>query len=426
MKIPGGQRRFLIAIVTLFTPALAIAETTYVVAAGLIDTLDEKYIENPVVEIEGHRIVSVTENGSAPDGAAVINLGDSTLVPGLADVHAHLGWYASDTNYSFLGVSHTDEAVRSVINAKVLLNAGFTMVRSTGSNGYADVSVRNAVDEGRIPGPRLKVSGPSLGITGGHCDQNLLASQWEMKGEAIADGPWQIREQVREHRKYGVDLIKFCATGGILSKGTTVGGRQYTLEEMQAIVDEAHMHGLTVAAHAHGPEGIRFAIEAGVDSIEHGSLIDDEGIAMAVDKGTFLTLDIYTSEYLVSEGVNVGFLPEMLEKAKVVNDRRYEIFRRVVEAGGKVVFGTDSSVIPHGTNAIQFSRMVENGMSPMQAIQSATTVAATLMRWEGLTGAIAPGYFADIIAVPKNPLDDVSALEDVVFVMKDGIVYRHD
>ena len=161
MKIPGGQRQFLIAIVTLFTPALANAETTYVVAAGLIDTLNEKYIENPVVEIEGHRIVSVTENGSAPNGAAVIDLSDSTLVPGLADVHAHLGWYASDTNYSFLGVSHTDEAVRSVINAKVLLNAGFTMVRSTGSNGYADVSVRNAVDEGRIPGPRLKVSGPS-------------------------------------------------------------------------------------------------------------------------------------------------------------------------------------------------------------------------------------------------------------------------
>ena len=366
----------------------------------------------------------MTPNGVIPDNATIIDLGDATLVPGLADVHAHLGWYATDTNYSFLGVSHADEAVRSVINAEVLLMAGFTMVRSTGSNGYADVSVRNAIDEGRIPGPRLKVSGPSLGITGGHCDQNLLASQYGIKSEAIADGPWAIREQIRTHNKYGVDLIKFCATGGILSKGTTVGGRQYTYEEMETIVDEAHMHGLTVAAHAHGAEGIRYAIRAGVDSIEHGSLIDDEGIELAVENGTFLTLDIYTSEYLVAEGANVGFLPEMLEKAKAVNEQRYDIFRRVVDGGGKVVFGTDSSVIPHGTNARQFSRMVEHGMTPMQAIQSATTVAAELLQWEGETGAIAPGYFADIIAVENNPLDDIATLENVIFVMKDGVVHK--
>ena len=418
--------RFRLFLVAVLWSSACFAETTYLTAGGLIDTLEETYVDNPLVEIEDNRIVAVTEDGSAPAGATVIDLGDATLVPGLADVHAHLGWYATDTNYSFLGVSHTDEAVRSVINAKVLLEAGFTMVRSTGSNGYADVSVRNAIDEGRIPGPRLKVSGPSLGITGGHCDQNLLASQWNMRGEAIADGPWEIRQQVREHRKYGVDLIKFCATGGMLSKGTSVGGRQYSLEEMVAIVEEAQTHDLTVAAHAHGPEGIRYAIEAGVDSIEHGSLIDDEGIEMAVERGTFLTLDIYTSEYLVAEGANVGFLPEMLEKARVVNEQRYEIFRRVVEAGGRVVFGTDSSVIPHGTNARQFSRMVEYGMTPMQAIQSATTVAAELLRWEGETGAIAPGYFADIVAVPGNPLDDVSTLEQVFFVMKDGIIHRHD
>lgn len=420
------RMKLLTASAILVITSAAAAESTFIVAGGLVDTLEERWIPNPVVEIDGERIIAVTANGSAPDDATVIDLGDATLVPGLADVHAHLGWYATDTNYSFLGVSHTDEAVRSVINARVLLEAGFTMVRSTGSNGYADVSVRNAIDEGRIPGPRLKVSGPSLGITGGHCDQNLLASQYEMKGEAIADGPWEIRQQVREHRKYGVDLIKFCATGGILSKGTTVGGRQYTLEEMQAIVDEAHTHGLKVAAHAHGPEGIRYAIEAGVDSIEHGSLIDDEGIAMAVEKGTFLTLDIYTSEYLVAEGANVGFLPEMLEKARVVNEQRYEIFRRAVEAGGRVVFGTDSSVIPHGTNAIQFSRMVDNGMTAMQAIQSATTVAAALLDWQGETGAVAPGYFADIIAVPGNPLEDISTLEQVSFVMKGGVVHKHE
>lgn len=415
----------LIWIVCWWLAAPAIADSTFIIAGALVDTVEERLISDPVVEVDGNRIVSVTASGAVADNAAVIDLGDATLVPGLADVHAHLGWYATDTNYSFLGVSHTDEAVRSVINAKVLLEAGFTMVRSTGSNGYADVSVRNAIDDGRIPGPRLKVSGSSLGVTGGHCDQNLLASQYGIKSESIADGPWAIRQQIRTHNKYGVDLIKFCATGGMLSKGTTVGGRQYTFEEMETIVDEAHLQGLKVAAHAHGPEGIRYAIRAGVDSIEHGSLIDDEGIELAVEHGTFLTLDIYTSEYLVNEGESVGFLPEMLEKARSVNDQRYDIFRRVVEGGGRIVFGTDSSVIPHGTNARQFTRMVEHGMTPMQAIQSATTVAAELLDWAGETGAIAPGYYADIIAVNGNPLDDISTLEKVHFVMKDGVVHKH-
>ena len=406
--------------------AQATAEVVFITAGRLVDPITEALIENPVVEINDNKIVAVHANGIVPDDGSRINLGDATLVPGLADVHAHLSWYATDTNVSFLSVSHTDEAIRSVINAKVLLLAGFTMVRNTGAGGYSDVSVRNAINEGKIPGPRLKVSGSSLGITGGHCDQNLLPKQYGLKNDGIADGPWAAREQVREHKKYGVDLIKFCATGGMLSKGTSVGDRQYTLEEMQAIVDEAHTHGLSVAAHAHGAEGIRYAIEAGVDSIEHGSLIDDAGIALAKEKGTYLTLDIYTSEYLVAEGASVGFMPEMLEKARIVNEQRYDIFRRVVEAGARIVFGTDSSVIPHGTNARQFSRMVEYGMTPMQAIQSATTVAADLLGWEGQTGAIAPGYFADIIAVRGNPLDDISVLEEVFFVMKDGVVYKNE
>lgn len=417
--------RSVILILSLILATSAIAETVYIVAEGLVDPVSEKLIRNPVVEVEDNIVVSVVENGNVPAVGNIVDLGDATLLPGLADVHAHLSWYATDTNVSFLSVSHTDEAIRSVINAEVLLKAGFTMVRNTGAGGYSDVSVRNAIDAGRIPGPRLKVSGPSLGITGGHCDQNLLPKQYGLSNEGIADGPWAVRAQVREHKKYGADLIKFCATGGILSKGTEVGARQFTLEEMQAIVNEAHTSGMKVAAHAHGAEGIRFAINAGVDSIEHGSLIDDEGIALAIETGTFLTLDIYTSEYLVAEGANVGFMPEMIEKAKAVNEQRYEIFRRVVEAGGKVVFGTDSSVIPHGTNAIQFSRMVKHGMTPMQAIQSATTIAAELLELQGQTGAVSPGYFADIIAVRGNPLDDISVLEDVFFVMKDGVIYKH-
>ena len=412
-------------LVGMLLATFAEAETTFIVASALVDPLDEKLIENPVVEIDGNRVISVMENGSVPANAKAIDLGNATLVPGLADVHAHLSWYATDTNVSFLSVSYTDEAIRSVINAEVLLLAGFTVVRNTGAGGYSDVSVRNAINEGRIPGPRLKVSGPSLGITGGHCDQNLLPKQYGLKNEGIADGPWALREQVREHKKYGADLIKFCATGGILSKGTEVGARQFTLEEMQAIVDEAHTLGMKVAAHAHGAEGIRFAIQAGVDSIEHASLIDDDGIEMAVENGTFLTMDIYTTEYLVAEGENVGFLPEMLEKARYVYGLRSDVFTNAVKERAKIVFGTDSSVIPHGTNAKQFSRMVGYGMTPMQAIQSATTVAAELLEWQGQTGAIAPGYYADIIAVRGNPLEDISTLEDVFFVMKDGEIYKH-
>ena len=403
----------------------AFADTAYLSAGSLIDPITERLIENPVVEIVDGRIASVTVNGEAPPGARHIDLGDATLLPGLADVHAHLSWYATDNAFTFLTVSHADEAIRSVVNARVLLLAGFTTVRSTGAGGYSDVAVRNAINEGRIPGPRLKVSGPSLGITGGHCDENLLPKQYGIKQEAIADGPWAVREQVRENKKYGVDLIKFCATGGVLSKGTTVGARQYTLEEMRAIVDEAHTHGMRVAAHAHGAEGIKYAIRAGVDSIEHGSLIDAEGIRLAKEQGTFLTLDIYSTEYILEAGEAIGVLPESMEKARFVHERRAESFEQALRGGAKIVFGTDSSVIPHGTNAVQFSRMVDLGMTPMQAIQSATTVAAELMDWVGETGAIAPGYHADIVAVRGNPLDDVSVLEEVFFVMKGGNVYKH-
>ena len=406
------------------TPLAASAEVTYLTAGSMIDTLDGSTVENPVVEIEDDKIKSVTSGGAIPGGATIIDLGDATIIPGLADVHAHLSWYATDNAFTFLTVSHSDEAIRSVVNSKVLLMAGFTTVRNTGAGGFSDVSTRNAINEGRVPGPRLQVSGPSLGITGGHCDENLLPKQYDMKQEGIADGPWAVRLKVRDNKKYGVDLIKFCATGGVLSKGTAVGARQFTMEEMEAIVDEAHIHGMKVAAHAHGAEGIVYAIRAGVDSIEHASLIDDEGIRLAKRNGTFLTMDIYSTEYILAEGENIGVLPESMEKAAYVHKLRNENFRNAVEAGAKVVFGTDSSVIPHGDNAIQFSRMVEHGMTPMQAIQSATTVAAELLNWEGQTGAIAPGYFADIIAVDGDPLEDISVLEEVFFVMKGGVVYK--
>ncbi len=412
-------------LVVLLLATNAKAETIYLSAASLVDPLNGELIRNPVVQIVDGRIVSVRSDGAIPADVKVFDLGDATMLPGLADLHAHLSWYATDNAFSWLTVSHTDEAIRNVVNAKTLLMAGFTTVRNTGAGGFSDVSIRKAIDEGRVPGPRLQVSGPSLGITGGHCDENLLPKQYGLKNEGIADGPWGVREKVRENMKFGVDLIKFCATGGVLSKGTAVGARQFTMEEMQAIVDEAHTHGMKVAAHAHGAEGILYAIRAGVDSIEHASLIDDEGIELAIKNGSFLTMDIYSTEYILAEGERIGVLPESMEKAAFVHERRNENFRRAVEAGAKIVFGTDSSVIPHGDNAIQFSRMVEHGMTPMQAIQSATTVAAELMEWQGQTGAVAPGYHADIIAVNGNPLDDISVLEEVFFVMKAGVIYKH-
>ncbi len=412
-------------LVVLLLATNAKAETIYLSAASLVDPLNGELIRNPVVQIVDGRIVSVRSDGAIPADVKVFDLGDATMLPGLADLHAHLSWYATDNAFSWLTVSHTDEAIRNVVNAKTLLMAGFTTVRNTGAGGFSDVSIRKAIDEGRVPGPRLQVSGPSLGITGGHCDENLLPKQYGLKNEGIADGPWGVREKVRENMKFGVDLIKFCATGGVLSKGTAVGARQFTMEEMQAIVDEAHTHGMRVAAHAHGAEGILYAIRAGVDSIEHASLIDDEGIELAIKNGSFLTMDIYSTEYILAEGERIGVLPESMEKAAFVHERRNENFRRAVEAGAKIVFGTDSSVIPHGDNAIQFSRMVEHGMTPMQAIQSATTVAAELMEWQGQTGAVAPGYHADIIAVNGNPLDDISVLEEVFFVMKAGVIYKH-
>ena len=424
MPISTARNSILIALCLIVIALPAQAETRYLKAAHLVDPIEGKLRSNPLVTIVDDRITEVAFGASAPDAATVIDLGDATLLPGLADMHTHLTFYTSDNGYDSLAVSYTDEAVRGVVNARKTLMAGFTAARNLGAGGFSDVSLRDAINSGRVPGPRLQVSGPSLGITGGHCDSNLLPEQYGVKSQGVADGPWAVRAKVREVNKYGADVVKFCATGGVLSKGTSVGARQYSMEEMQAIVDEAHTRGMTVAAHAHGTEGIRYAIEAGVDSIEHSSLIDDESIKLAKEKGTWLSMNIYATEYLLAEGEKNGLLPESMEKAAFIHERRRASFARAVKAGVNMVFSTDSAVIPHGDNAMQFSRMVDLGMSPMQAIQAATTQAAKLLRWEGQTGGVAPGYFADIIAVNGDPLEDISELERVVFVMKGGEVVR--
>jgi len=271
----------------------------------------------------------------------------------------------------------------------------------------------------------MAVSGPGLGITGGHCDNNSLNQSFEERSDGVADGPWAVRSQVRKNVKYGADLTKFCATGGVFSKGTKVGMTQYTLEEMQAIVDESHTHGRKVAAHAHGTEGIKRAIVAGVDSIEHASFLDREAIQMGIDRGTYFALDIYNTEYTLERGRENGVPEENINKEREVGTRQRESFSLAVKMGAKVVFATDSGVYPHGDNGKQFARAVQFGMTPAQAIQSATTVSAELLGWEDRVGRIAPGMYADIIAVHGDPLEDISELEDVDFVMKGGVVYKN-
>ena len=406
----------------------ASAETLFLKAGRMIDTLNGGVVENPVVEIEDGVIVAVHGAGFEIPGDAgnIIDLGGGTILPGLADMHTHLTYNSDDHGYNAVAIGLADEAIRGVVNARKTLEAGFTVARNVGSGGFSAVALRDAINAGRVPGPRLQVAGHALGVTGGHCDNNLFPPEMDVTAKGVADGPWAVKQKVRENRKYRVDLIKFCATGGVLSKGTSVGAQQYTLEEMTAIVEEAHMRGMKVAAHAHGTRGIKTAILAGVDSVEHASLIDDEGIELALEKGAFLAMDIYNTEFIQSMGAQVGISEESLAKDREVAAGQREGFRKAHEAGAKIVFATDSAVYPHGDNAKQFSRMVQFGMTEMEAIRAATTVAAELLGWQGKTGAIAPGYYADIIAVAGDPLADIAVLEHVSFVMKGGVVYKSE
>jgi imidazolonepropionase-like amidohydrolase len=317
------------------------------------------------------------------------------------------------------------EALYGARSARATLEAGFTAVRNVGAGSYGDVALRDAVNEGDIPGPRMVVSGPAIGIKGGHCDNNLLPPEFNYTSEGVADGPWAARAKVREVIKYGADLIKICATGGVLSKGDGVGTPQYTLEEMRAIVEEAHKLGRKVAAHAHGTEGIKDAIRAGVDSIEHSSLIDAEGIEMARKQGTYLVMDIYNDDFILQEGEKAGILPESLEKERQVGQLQRNNFRKAWQAKVRMAFGTDAGVYPHGDNARQFAYMVQYGMTPMEAIRAATLSGADLLGLKDKIGSIAPGKFADLIAVDADPLENIAALRNVSFVMKSGKIYKN-
>jgi imidazolonepropionase-like amidohydrolase len=413
------------ALVALFS-APAFAEPPTIIKAGsLFDSQSGRVSRNAVIVIEGEKIVSVGGPATpVPEEANIIDLSDSFVLPGVMDMHTHI--VGNLDKYFFAGYFQSPHraTIGGVVNAEKTLLAGFTTIRNVGAGDYADVAIRNAINAGEIPGPRMAVSGPGLGITGGHCDRNSLNSSFEERSDGVADGPWEVRSQVRKNVKYGADLTKFCATGGVFSKGTKVGQTQYTLEEMQAIVDESHTHGRKVAAHAHGNEGIKRAILAGVDSIEHASFLDREAVQMGIDRGTFFALDIYNTEYTLEQGAANGVPEENINKERIVGTRQRQSFTLAVEMGAKVVFATDSGVYPHGDNGKQFARAVRFGMTPAQALMSATSLTAQLLGWEDRVGAIEPGLYADIIAVDGNPLNDISEMEDVDFVMKGGVVYK--
>ncbi len=407
------------------TSALA-SELTYIKAGSLFDSRSGAISKNRVITVEGNRVTAVGGAETViPENAKVIDLSSSFVLPGVMDMHTHV--VGNLDTYFFAGYFQSPHraTIGGVVNAKKTLMAGFTTIRNVGAGDYADIALRNAINAGEIPGPRMAVSGPGLGITGGHCDNNALNSSFEERSDGVADGPWAVRTRIRKNIKYGADLTKFCATGGVFSKGTKVGMTQYTLKEMQAIVDESHTHDRKVAAHAHGNEGIKRAILAGVDSIEHASFLDEEAVRMGIDRGTFFALDIYNTEYTLEEGAANGVPEENINKEREVGTRQRESFSLAVKMGARVVFATDAGVYPHGDNGKQFARAVRFGMTPTQAIQSATSVAADLLGWEDRVGEIAPGMYADIIAVHGDPLDDIGELEDVDFVMKGGVVYKN-
>jgi imidazolonepropionase-like amidohydrolase len=409
------------------TPPAATPEPVTVIKAGkLIDVATGRVRTDQVIIVQGGRISAVGAAGvtAAPAGATVIDLSNKTVLPGLIDTHTHVTGDPTLPPYYGYGISVPREALMGARFGRETLLSGVTTIRNVGASGYSDIALRDAINAGDVIGPRILASGPALGITGGHCDSNMLAPEYGERGEGVADGVDAVRAMVRKNVKYGADVIKYCGTGGVFSKGTRVGLQQYTPEEVAAIVDEAHMHGRKVAVHAHGANGIKVALKAGVDTIEHASLIDQEGLELAKKNGAFLSMDIYNTEYTQSEGPKRGELEEFLRKDREVAQAQRDNFRKAVQMGIKLTMGTDTGVHRHQDAPKQLAYMVEYGMTPMQAIQAATTVGAEALGIQSEVGQIAPGYSADIVAVTRHPLDDIHAMDNVEFVMKQGTVYK--
>src|SRR5436309_203769 len=402
------------------------SKRTVIRAGRVLNVRTGELRTNQAIVIEGEKISQIAPSAEvkAAVGDTTIDLPDATVLPGLIDMHTHLTFELSSLSYEGLKISTAREALHGARNARRTLEAGFTTVRNVGAKDYADIALRDAINDGDVIGPRMVASGPALGITGGHCDENLLPPAFHFFGEGVADGVEAVQHKVREVIKYGADVIKICATGGVLSKGDDPNASQFTLEEMKAIVADAHRLGRKVAAHAHGAEGVRWASEAGVDSIEHGHLMDDAAIATLKKNGTYLVPTLFLGEYM-EKNMDRSDVPEYSkQKMRDVIAAMRKNTGKAFAVGVKVAFGTDAAVYPHGLNSGEFHVYVSLGMTPLAAIQTATINASDLLGPKYLVGSLETGRWAVVIAVDGDPTKDVSILEHVRFVMKGGAVYR--
>jgi imidazolonepropionase-like amidohydrolase len=420
------KHRVLVAAAALLS-AMSAQAATVVTADRMLDVKTGRYVDHPAILIgDDGKIQQVGQLASMqlPAGTNHIDLTGETLVPGLIDMHVHLNSLAEVGGYQ--GLKYTDSfwAAIGPYNAKKTIDAGFTTVRNVGSPDFDDVGLKEAIDGGWVVGPRIIPATYLLGATGGHCDDtNGLPPSLEKRGPGIVSGPQEAREKVRWVHKHGAEVIKICATGGVFSLGDSVGAQQLDLDEMKAIADEAHMLGLKVAAHAHGDEGIRTAILAGIDTIEHASLASDATIQLAKQHGTWFDMDIYNDDYILATGTANGTEQESLDKERMVGLKQRQTFQRAVKAGVKMIFGTDAGVYPHGDNGKQFAKMVQWGMTPLQAIQAATLRASEALGRDDV-GVIEPGRFGDLVAVHGDPLADVTLLERVDAVVKGGVLVK--
>ncbi|WP_066490057.1 Xaa-Pro dipeptidase [Sphingomonas sp. CCH9-F2] len=409
-----------VALPAMAAPAQKAPETVVVTAARMLDVQSGRMVDRPVVTVVDGKVTAVASGGAVPAGAKRIDLGDATIVPGLIDMHVHLTSLAEVGGYQALKYTDSFWGAVGVANAAKTLRAGFTTVRNVGSSDFQDVGLREAIDGGWVIGPRIVAAGYAIGATGGHCDDNALPPSYDKKLPSVVNSPEEARAKVRWLHKYGAEVIKICATGGVFSLGDSVGGQQLSLEEMKAIADEAHMLHLKVAAHAHGDEGIKTAILAGIDTIEHVSLASDEAIRLAIERKTWFDMDIYNDDYILATGTANGTEQESLDKERMIGLKQRQTFQRAVRAGVKMAFATDAGVYPHGDNAKQFAKMVEWGMTPLQAIRAATVSAAEALGRDDV-GVIAPGRWADMVAVSGDPTADVRVLEHPVAVVKGGV-----
>ena len=430
----GAAGLILIVLVTAFSfaeeqPGRTV-KRTILHAGRMLDVKSGAILSDQVIVIEGDKIASVGPASSVREtpGAERIELLNSTVLPGLIDCHVHLTGNPTqlDLGPAGLPISYPRRALIGARNARVTLEAGFTTVRNVGADGYSDVALRDAINAGDVPGPRMLVSGPALSITGGHWDENYLAPQFAFPKDGVADGVDAVRKQVRENIKYGADVIKFMATGGVVSEGDNPAFAQYSLEEMKVIVETAHGLGRKVAAHAHATVGIKYAVLAGADSIEHGSYIDDEGIRLMKERGTYLVPTVYLEDWVIVNLPKLGWTPNTMEKAKTVIPIARKNVAHAFKSGVKVALGTDAGVYPHGLNGHEFGKMVEMGLTPLLAIQAGTVNAADLLGLADKVGSLEPGKWADIIAVDDNPLQDTTTLDHVKFVMKGGEVLKNE